>query len=172
MLDIKLPNIYLPAVFDPAGTESEVLNKLEQYDRTAKANVSAITSILQKRPLTPQEITSLINYMYAVDQHFSIYLPIGDTLSSVGRPTLSQKLTQIRQDIKQAIDKYSDMYQSAVQHGYNLNAIQQEAAVQANNTLLDATMHTAAIYEQLNRQQALLNEGASYWDAVFLSQRK
>jgi hypothetical protein len=143
------------------------LNALEESNRQGTANVQAMTQ--KGRALTPEEIVAVLNYLHALDQFYSNYVPTANALSALGRPGLSQRLAQVRQDIHQAIDIYNEMYRSTVEYRSRWDQMQRDTAAQVNQAIWQTTMRTQAVYDQMFRQQALINQGVPYSEALLLS---
>ncbi len=152
---------------NPEETERVWLTALEDQKSKGVANVN--TMLEKGRALTPEEIVAALNYLHALDQYFARYVPTADALSALGRPSLGQRLLQVRQDIYQSIDVCSNMYRSAVDFRSNWEVMQREAAADATRSLYEANMHTQGVYDQLNREQMLVNEGVPYSEALLLS---
>lgn len=152
---------------NPPETERAWLNALEENNRLGITNVQVMTQ--KGRALTPEEIVAVLNYLHAMDQFYSKYVPTADALLALRRPGLSERLAQVRQDVHQAINLYSDMYRSAVGYRTMWDQMQRDTALQVNQTISQTAMRTQAVYDQINRQQALINQGVPYWAAVLLS---
>jgi hypothetical protein len=152
---------------NPSETERVWLTALEEESSKGVTNVK--TMLEKGRALTPEEIVAALNYLHALDQYFARYMPTAGALSGLGYPSLAQRLEQVRQDIHQSIDVCSDMYRSAVDFRSKWETMQRDAATAATQTLYETTMHTQAVFDQMNREQMLVNEGVPYSEALLLS---
>jgi hypothetical protein len=157
-------------ITNPQETESAWLTALEQENRKGLANVNTMTQ--KGRPLAPEEIVAVLNYLHSVDQYFSSYMPTANALAQLNYPRLSSRLTEVQQDIHQAIETYGDMYRNAVNYRTMWGNIQRDTAIDVARTLTDATAHAQSVYDRNNRLQALINQGVPYTDALILSQQK
>lgn len=64
---------------------------------------------------------------------------------------------------------YGSMYRSAVAFRSNWQQMQADAATAATRAMMQANLHTQAVYDQLNREQNFINEGVPYSQAALLS---
>jgi hypothetical protein len=151
----------------PPETERAWLVALEDEYRKGLANVRTMTE--KGRALMPEEIVAVLNYLHALDQYFSHYVPTADALSGLGRPSLAQRLAQVRQDTYQSITIYSDMYRSAVDFRSNWEKLQREAAVAKARRFSEANARTQAVYDEMNRMWELIHQGVPYHEALLLS---
>jgi 5'-deoxynucleotidase YfbR-like HD superfamily hydrolase len=152
---------------NPPETERIWLNALEEENQKGFANLRAMTE--KSVALTPEEIVAVLNYLHALDQYYSRYVPTADALSALGHPSLSQRLVQVRQDMHQSIAIYGDMSRSAVDFRSHWDQMQRETATAVTQSIWQTTMHTQSVFDQMNRLQALINEGVPYYEALLLS---
>jgi hypothetical protein len=152
---------------NPQETERVWLNALDEENRKAVANLREMTE--KGRALTPEEIVNALNYLHALDQYYSRYMPTADALLALGYPGLSQRLPQIRQDIHQSITIYSDMYRSAIEHRSQWERMQRETALAVTEGMRQSLMHTQSVFDQMNRLQSLVNQGVPYHVALLLA---
>jgi hypothetical protein len=120
------------------------------------------------RALTPEEIVAALNYLHALDQYFAMYVPTADALSALGRPSLSQRVAQVRQDIGQTIKIYSDMYRSAVEFRSRWDQMNRDTWAQINQGLLQSAQHSQAVFDKWWCIQNYLNKGVPYNEALLL----
>lgn len=156
-------------IANPVETERTWMNALEQDNTKSVGYIKGMTE--KGRALTPEEIVAVINYIHTLDQYFSKYVPTADALSGLGHPALSQRLTQVRQDLSQSLAIYNDMYRSAEQFQSQWRQTQMQAQAEMFRSMQEAHAHTQAVYDQMNRLNSLVNEGVPYNEALLLSRQ-
>jgi hypothetical protein len=148
--------------------EAFYLNKLESEVQQELQQVQ--TYVQQHGPgLGPGEIIAILNNFHAWEQYFLSYDAWARYLISVGLPRLSQRLGQIRADLQGAIQVYSQMYQSAVQHQANIARIQNDANTYVTSTLMEMNARTQAVFHRCNEMNRLVNEGVPFGMAELIS---
>src|SRR5215470_2563091 len=131
-----------PTEYGPADYERLYLPKLEAQNQDALSYVAQMQACWTKdRPLSPQEIMLVLNYLQAADQNFLTYEPWAQYLKQAGLPQMSVRLEQIRADIQSAVGIYSQMYQSAVNYQNQMAQMQAQIDSQWTQTIMQANIH-------------------------------
>jgi hypothetical protein len=148
--------------------ETFYLNKLESDVQKELQQIQAY--VHQHSPgLKPQEIIAILNNLHAWEQYFLWYDAWAQYLSTAGLPKLSQRLAQVRNDLRGALKVYSEMYQSAVQNQADIARIQMDAQRYVTATLMDMNTRTQAVYDRCNEMRRLVNEGVPVGMAELIS---
>ena len=141
--------------------------KVNAYLRDAFKNANA-----QGRPVAPEEIVAVLNALHAADQYLSSYVPTANALAELNHPRLSERLAQVRQDIHQSIDIYSDMYRNAVSYRTQWEQIQRDTHARVNQMMAQSTAYANALNFQNNQLWLLVHQGVPYAEALALSRNQ
>jgi hypothetical protein len=156
-------------IANPPETERVWLAALETENAKGVANLKNMTGAVAGRPLTPEEIVAALNYLHVLDQYFSGYTPTAQALAGLGLPSLGQRLAQVQQSLHDSIEVFGNMYRNEIASRSNWQQMQADAALAVTQSMMQTNMHTQAVYDQMNREQALINEGVPYAQAIVLS---
>lgn len=134
-----------------ADLEGIYLSRLEAEYQQLLASYSQ-----NVRQQTPEDISAFLQHLQAWDQYLRTYEPLAQYLMAAGRPQLSFRLSQIRNDLQGAIRIYSQMYQSALDFRNRCFQIQTDTDREWTRTILETNIRNQQVFDRCQQMHSLV----------------
>jgi hypothetical protein len=140
-----VPNTGVLGGPDPAQAEATLIPRLQAYLQSAIQQLRTFSSA------GPDQIRAILGFLENTDAAVASYQPWGEWLAARGRPLLQQTVATARADVCGAIAQYQSMYEAAVKHLQELQAIHDKVNQDVQKSWRDMIQDTETRYAQITQ---------------------